>query len=89
MSKTEFGELGNMEGWRLFPQKLRNCFPTNYFRIVIKMTDFSLSGIGHVSQVLSHSVMCWEPKNGAKDVTSDNLPGARHHIAFSLFVLNV
>ena len=53
------------------------------------MTDFGLSGIGHVSQVLSHSVMCWEPKNGAKDVTSDNLPGARHHIAFSLFVLNV
>ena len=56
--------------------------------IVIKMTGFGLFRYWpHVSSgVLSHTVMCWELKNGVKDVTSANLLDARHHKAFSLKV---
>ena len=53
---------------------------------VTRWLTLAFSDIGHVSQVWSHSVMCWELKNGVKDVTSDNFPSA---IAFSFFTFKV
>ena len=53
---------------------------------VTRWLTLAFSDIGHVSQVWSHSVMCWELKNGVKDVTSDNFLNA---IAFSFFTLKL
>ena len=53
---------------------------------VMRWLTLAFSDIGHVSQVWSHSVMCWELKNGVKDVTSDNFLNA---IAISFFTFKV